>query len=282
MNATPPLVTVIIATLNRAQLVPEAIKSVQAQTMSDFEIIVVDDGSSDGTSDVVRAIGDPRIRVLRHESRRGLSAGRNTGLREARGTWVGFLDDDDRWHPDKLERQLAVSEDCVGVVCGYWLPYKRKRLVVDVGHIGLNHLRKGNPFSSSGIVARTDVAKKLGFDETLVRAEDWEFLVRLIAQGSVACVPDALYDFDDTPRPRMTGETRGQTSVEALDRFCRATVKHQQTLGPYWSSYRMARVHLGFITSAPNKRQRIAAVAGRFGWRPTLHVLFDRTVRRIG
>lgn len=281
MNASPA-VTAIIATLNRAHLVTGAIQSVQAQTMSDVEIIVVDDGSNDGTSDVVRALGDPRVRVLRHESRRGLSAGRNTGLREARGRWVGFLDDDDRWHPDKLERQLAVAEGCVGVVCGYWLPHKRKREVVQVNQIDLRHLRKGNPFSSSGILARTDIAKKLGFDETLVRAEDWEFLVRLVAEGRVACVPDDLYDFDDTPKPRMTQETRGQTSTEALDRFCLATVKHRQTLGSYWADYRMARVHLSFLMSASNKREKIAAVAQRFGWRPTLHVLFDRTVRRLG
>ena len=100
-----PLVSVIIPTYNRAALVAEALASVKAQTFRDFEIVVVDDGGTDGTWEALSA--GQEIRVLRHPRRRGVSAARNTGINAARGQWLAFLDSDDLWLPDKLARQMA-------------------------------------------------------------------------------------------------------------------------------------------------------------------------------
>ena len=100
-----PWVSVIIPTYNRAALVAEALASVQAQTYRDFEIVVVDDGGTDGTA---AALAEWReVKVLRHSRRRGVSAARNTGINAARGQWLAFLDSDDLWLPDKLARQIA-------------------------------------------------------------------------------------------------------------------------------------------------------------------------------
>ena len=99
-----PLVSVIIPTYNRADLVQEALASVKAQTFRDFEIVVVDDGGTDGTCEVLSAWRETR--VLRHPGRRGVSAARNTGITAARGQWLAFLDSDDLWLPDKLARQI--------------------------------------------------------------------------------------------------------------------------------------------------------------------------------
>jgi len=100
-----PAVSVIIPTYNRAALVGEALASVQAQSFRDFEVLVVDDGSTDATPEVLAAWRE--VRVLRHPRRRGVSAARNTGVAFARGEWLAFLDSDDLWLPAKLARQMA-------------------------------------------------------------------------------------------------------------------------------------------------------------------------------
>ena len=95
---------------NRAAPVRRAIESVLAQTCQDFEIIVVDDGSTDGTAAAVETFADRRITLIRHEQNRGGSAARNTGIRASSAAYVAFLDSDDEWLPTKLERQLEVFE----------------------------------------------------------------------------------------------------------------------------------------------------------------------------
>jgi glycosyltransferase involved in cell wall biosynthesis len=99
------MVSVVIPTYNRAKFVTEAIDSVCAQTYRNFEVIVVDDGSTDDTHDVLRRYGD-RIRYV-YQRNAGCSSARNTGVREARGQWVAFLDSDDTWLPDKLAVQMS-------------------------------------------------------------------------------------------------------------------------------------------------------------------------------
>ena len=107
-------VSVIIPTYNYGRFLAEAIASVQRQTVQDLEIIVVDDGSTDETPAVLSAIREPRLRSLRIANG-GISAARNTGLELATGEYLAFLDADDRWVPDKLERQLALMESEPGL-----------------------------------------------------------------------------------------------------------------------------------------------------------------------
>lgn len=106
----PPAISVIIPTFNRAARLQRAIRSVMAQTWHDLEIIVVDDGSTDATQDVLGSIREPRLIVVRHEANLGSPVARNSGMSVARGQFVAFLDSDDEWLPAKLERQVAVFE----------------------------------------------------------------------------------------------------------------------------------------------------------------------------
>jgi len=109
--------SVVIPSYNYALLVGEAIRSVQDQTVDDLEIIVIDDGSTDDTPEVLGAIDDPRL-IVRRVPNGGVAAARNIALEMARGEFIAFLDADDRWRPTKLERQLALfeSEPEVGLV----------------------------------------------------------------------------------------------------------------------------------------------------------------------
>src|SRR5262245_13663115 len=103
-------VSIIIRTYNRAHSLAKAIGSPQNQTYGDFEIIVVDDASTDGTSEQILGLNDPRIRLLRHETNRGVGAACNTGVLAAKGELIAWLDSDDTWYPEKLERQVAFMQ----------------------------------------------------------------------------------------------------------------------------------------------------------------------------
>ena len=103
-------VSILIPAYNRAYVIREALQSAFAQTFQDFEVLVIDDGSKDITSEIVQEYRDPRLRYIRHEENRGYSGACNTGFREARGEYVSFLDSDDLWKPDKLSIEVAFLE----------------------------------------------------------------------------------------------------------------------------------------------------------------------------
>ncbi len=109
MPLDSPLVSVVIPTFNRAALVGRAIRSVLAGTVADIEVLVIDDGSTDDTADVVAAIGDPRVKFIRQENA-GANAARNCGIEAARGRFVAFQDSDDEWLPQRLAAQLAILD----------------------------------------------------------------------------------------------------------------------------------------------------------------------------
>ena len=104
------VVSVIIPAFNRATILPRAIRSVQAQTMEDWEMFVVDDASGDDTAAAVESIGDARIRVLRHAANGGPNAARQTGLEAARGEWIALLDSDDEWLTEKQIGRASCRE----------------------------------------------------------------------------------------------------------------------------------------------------------------------------
>ena len=153
MMSSNPSVSVIIPTYKRAHLVTRAIDSVLNQTFSDVEVIVVDDGSPDNTEEVVRGVVDGRVRYIRHEVNRGLAAaGRNTGIAMARGYYIAFLDDDDEWRADKLEKQLEAIKSYDAVLCGALVDGLRPK-IHHSSTVTLDDLRRGNPFDPSGLLA---------------------------------------------------------------------------------------------------------------------------------
>lgn len=182
-----PLVTVALATYNRADLIGESIRSVLAQTMQDFEIVIVDDGSEDNTEEVVRAFDDPRIRYFRQENA-GVSAARNHIARESRGLFTAVLDDDDLMHPRRLEWQLAAMRAGLDGTVGAFANFDH--------HSGAYHLFFGqNPsqnqlFFSRSVAAhgtwmvRTSLIQAIGYDEELGSGVDHNIFVRFIRTGA--------------------------------------------------------------------------------------------------
>ena len=275
-----PLVSVIIPTHNRAGLVSRSIRSVLDQTYQAVEVIVVDDGSSDDTGTVVRGISDPRVRYLRHEQPRGACAARNSGIDAARGEWMAFLDDDDRFLPRKIERQLAVAADCVAVVTAFQRLGGSHPRVLGMQTIELAHLRRGNRFSGSGILARAEVARSVRFDESLPRGQDWDFLIRLVASGTVRYLPEILFEVDNGPHVRITNWMKGR-SFDEIERSAIPLVKKLKPfLGGYWTRYLMAGYLTAYIGSQGAPAARLLKVAQAYGLVPTAHVLVDKAIGR--
>jgi glycosyltransferase involved in cell wall biosynthesis len=185
-----PLVTVIIPSYNMAHFVGEAIDSVLKQTYPHFEIIVIDDGSTDTTGGAVRLFQDPRIRYV-YQDNRGLSAARNTGLRLAKGDYIAFLDADDRFLSNKLELQVDFLETHpdVGLVVGGMervamngRTYYRER--PRSGHVPVERLLWGGDFVVHATLMRKEWTDITGFfDESLQAAEDWDFYLRMALFG---------------------------------------------------------------------------------------------------
>ena len=201
-TADSPRVSVIVTTHNRATMLPRAVRSVLVQTYEDYELIIVDDCSTDDTPEVTRTFTDPRVRVIRHPDNRGHPAAVNTGIRLARGEYVAFLDDDDQWLEAKLARQVeaADADPRVGLVYT-WTDHfdaasgarrPRGRGVIS-GDISQDVVGWDLPAGTPTYLVRADAARQLGgFDETLTVCYDWDFMTRLSMCWHVAVVPEVL------------------------------------------------------------------------------------------
>lgn len=201
LHPPAPLISVVIPTCHRATWLRRAVASVQAQTYPTLEIIVVDDHSADATPEAVAAIEEPRLRYFRHETGRGASAARNTGIRAARGAFIGFLDDDDEWWPEKLEKQYAVFQAAsapLGLVySGACKVSDRSGRVIstDVPHrvFGFVDFLKSTRFSTSAALIRASCFDAVGlFDETLPGTQDRDLWLRLARQYAFDFVPEVL------------------------------------------------------------------------------------------
>lgn len=126
------LVSIIMPSYNTAEYISDSIRSVQAQTYENWELIIVDDCSTDNSMEVISAFNEPRIRLLKNEKNSGAAISRNYALREAKGKWIAFLDSDDTWVPEKLEKQIRFMKehnyaftftDYRTCLNGMWMPY---------------------------------------------------------------------------------------------------------------------------------------------------------------
>ena len=193
------LVSVIIPTFNRWPMVGEAVDSVLAQTAADYELIVVDDGSTDETPLRLRDCG-ARLTVLT-QSRRGVAAARNAGVRHATGSCLAFLDSDDLWHPGKLERQLDFMEGNPGAeICQTDEIWIRNGVRVNPRH---RHRKpSGDIFraslelclvSPSAVMMRRELFERAGgFDESLPVCEDYDLWLRISKDTRIPLIPEAL------------------------------------------------------------------------------------------
>jgi glycosyltransferase involved in cell wall biosynthesis len=195
------VISVVIPTRDRAQIVLNTVNLTLDQRDVELELIVVDDGSSDGTGEALEALGDRRVTVLRNAASRGVAHARNRGIERATQPWIAFLDDDDRWSPDKLRVQLdlARAEDADFVYTAGLAVAADGRVLWWSPAFAPAELRQGIRSrnlvfaGSSNVLARTELLRRLGgFDESLHHIADWDLWIRLTEAGRAAACPEAL------------------------------------------------------------------------------------------
>jgi len=215
-----PAVSVIIPAYNQGHYLRQAVQSVLDQSYDDFEIVVVDDGSTDNTREVVGLFSDPRICYVYQENQ-GLSAARNTGIGHASGAYLAYLDCDDLFLPRKLELQLEVLEGdrALGFVAGQAIPIDEQGN--RAGHIfrvrppeAGHRLLLGNPLHVGSVMVRREWQERAGFFDTSLRSyEDWDMWLRLARAGcrmGWVDQPVSLYRFH---REQMTRDGRQMTEA---------------------------------------------------------------------
>jgi glycosyltransferase involved in cell wall biosynthesis len=240
--ATSPLLSVVIPTWNRARMVCEAVESALSQRAGQIEVIVVDDGSTDDTADVLARVFGSRIRLLRLPERRGVGAARNAGVRLARGELLAFLDSDDLWLPGKLDAELGVFErfpdaeavvsDSLVFIEGRADEHSRFEMngllaasqgrVRPMGECRWLWTNSQNGVATCSITLRRGALTLLGetlFAEDLVSCEDWELEMRIYHLCRVVVLPEVrawVRRLDDGARLGRTAPGKPPTREEEI------------------------------------------------------------------
>lgn len=197
-----PAVSVILPTHNRSRVLSRAMRSVLAQTFCDFELLVIDDGSTDNTRTVVESFADPRVIYLRQENA-GAACARNAAIKASSAPLIAFQDSDDEWLIDKLRLQLATLQCAppnTALICGGYIALMRDGRI---RYLGADSRMQVGDWDSSNIydfhfitptwLARRDAMEKLGlFDEDMPNLEDWEFAMRLSQKYRIVAVNKPL------------------------------------------------------------------------------------------
>ena len=226
----------IIPTRNRRRFLEQSVADALSQESVDLEVVVVDDASTDGDALAGPDLADPRVRVVRHDAQCGVAAARNTGISHARGTWLAFLDDDDRWTPLKLRQQLDAAE-AIGAPWVYSgaLTLDQEDMVrsrtspPEPGAVR-SLLRQANPVPGgcSNVVARAELVRAVGgFDERLALIADWDLWIRLADESQPACCPELHVGY------RLHDENMHIRLADQLDtELDHLAAKHATTLPP--------------------------------------------------
>lgn len=268
-----PKVSVVIPTHNRPDLLPRAVRSVLQQTFQDLEIIVVDDSSDTSASEILESFSDQRIRVLRNENPKGAAAARNYGIKEASGVFVAFLDDDDEWLPEKLEKQIRLLDhnpETVAAFCGVRAISENGTFLYEHGAGRSGVVRPleetlSRPFIwTSALVVRSSALRKETFDESLRKNQEWDLEIRLLAEAPFAAVPDVLVVL------HVLGDDAHLGGAENADVIAKATYTLLRKHDSLYRKYPKARAHalsrLG-ASCASMSAYAESARAYRLAWR---------------
>ena len=196
-------VSIIMPTYNRAALLPRSISSILNQTFEDFELIIIDDGSTDDTEDVVRGFNDKRIVYIKNNNNLGATTSRNEGIKISKGRFIAFQDSDDEWMPQKLEKQINIlngSAPDLGVVyTGFNRVNGNRReyipkinVITKEGNIH-EELLKGNFIGTPTLLVKKECFDKSGlFDDRIPRLQDWDLALRLSKYFNFAFIAEPM------------------------------------------------------------------------------------------
>ena len=197
-NSNTDLISVIIPTYNRAHLIKRCAESVLNQTYKNLELIIVDDGSTDNTKEVVDSLNDKRIVYVKQENQ-GAGAARNKGIDLAKGKYIAFQDSDDVWHLDKLEKQICVLKEKNAdiVFCKMFMFGNLRKKIIPQnfkeGFLQEDTLPLG--ISTQTLIGKKEILLNNKFDKNVPRLQDFELALRIQKEHSIYCIDEAMVDY---------------------------------------------------------------------------------------
>lgn len=225
-----PLISVVIPVFNRASTIARAIESVLAQSYKNFEIIVIDDGSMDETRNVVKSFQSECPQILYdYQNNSGPAAARNKGIKVAKGDFIAFLDSDDCWHAQKLEKQIHLFErhaELGFVHCWAEVTNPRGEKILRhptySGFVFEHLLQDGNFIATSAVLVKKSVFDQVGcFDEKLKGPEDFDMWLRIALRYKLGYVGDYL-----TKKYEQAGNCLQNNHMEMLENLQKVLTKH--------------------------------------------------------
>lgn len=285
-----PLVSVIIPAYNRASSIERAIFSVLVQTVDDLEVVVVDDGSNDTTAQVVEETvkRDSRVRLVTHKFNQGAQAARNTGMRAARGQWVGFLDSDDTWMPNSLELRLAAARSrnvevvhSPGFVLRFGGGERDKFEVAPLsGNVYRELLRAPSPLFPALLVSTRALRAIGGLDEAIVAYQEWETAIRLAKRFEFGFVPEPTFVYDC--RGSDTISKNLHRGAKGYEQILKKHLRHIALLtGPHSVAKHYARLSSEY-KMAGDERASLRCKYVSYVWWPSPRVPFRKLRAAIG
>jgi len=276
------IVSCIIPTRNRQDLLRKSLESVISQTYRNLEIIVVDDASDDDTGIIVREYMDRDIRInyIKTITSMGGSGARNIGIKEAIGEYVAFLDDDDYWNENKIAEQINFIDDFDAVICAAFSKNGKKVIVYHKTLVNPIILKRGNVFfgGTSIILARSHAIKNTLFDEKLLSGQDWDLLIRMASKYHVGYSDTPLVYYNDGDHKRISNELVNMP-FHQLENRLRAIEKHKDFLGRRWYNYHIASILLSYMKYRDNKISYIVYTIKRCGLCAMLSVFLNKSYR---
>ena len=219
-----PLVTIGLPVFNAAPFLEDALRSIFAQTCADWELIAVDDGSRDGSAEVLQRVNDPRVKVLADGEHRGLGARLNQIVSQASGKYIARMDADDLMHPERLARQVAFLDEDPGidvVGCGL-ISFDARQQPTSVRHLPLAHGDiMGDPLSGAHLahastIGRAEWWRKHLYNERNRGCEDWELWFTSRSGSRFANLPGLLYFYREEQAFSLAGYARDKMELAAL------------------------------------------------------------------
>lgn len=289
-----PEISVIIPAFNAERTIGETVTSVLSQTFVDFEVLVINDGSTDHTLDILTQVQDDRVRILTFPNA-GVAESRNRGIQAARGKFLAFLDSDDLWTPTKLaEQRSALEANPQAAVAYSWNDYinehgKFFRHGSHPTYVGdvYEALFQGSFIENgSNILVRQQAVDSIGnFDPTLVPTEDWDFYLRLAEKYSFVCVPKVHVLYRMVPSSLSNRVLRMERS--GLTVLKRVLAKHPDRLlhlrSSSFSDYYSYLFYKAFIQASGRRDwlQVLQILARGVGYAPsTLNLVAKRRILR--
>jgi glycosyltransferase involved in cell wall biosynthesis len=269
-----PLVSVFIPVFNGEKTIRETIESVLNQTLTDFELVVINDGSQDGTLDIVERIPDSRIQVFSYPNA-GQSTSRNRGIEIAKGDYISFIDADDLWTPDKLEAQLQAlqANPKAGVAYSWtdWIDESSQLLGkgsynTEQGEVFTKLLLNDFVANGSNVLIRRQALTEVGgFDPSVTPAEDWDLWLRLAARYEFVAVrsPQILYRISPNSASFNVWKMEA-SSLQVIDKAFAIAPESLQYLKQQCLGNRYKYLTFKAIEGYPERSKGIAAI--RFLW----------------